>query len=434
MLTYKAIEIFTNEAARFHNQPVADALIDHIRHLKIAARCIVTRGIAGCYESGEVATGRVEILSYNLPIRIYIVLPAAEADQVAAQLKDMVEDGIMVLHDLEVICHKTVNTFFPRQLLVRDVMTAQPQKVTGETPASEAARILLSAIFTGLPVVDNQSRPIGVVTQGDLIERGGMPIRLGLLAESEKEGLETVLGLLAQKQVCDIMTTPAISIVENRSLLEAVGLMLDKGLKRLPVVDDKGRLSGILSRLDVFRTVMREAPDWGAFQARKIEIRNLRTVADIVRRDVHAIAPDTCIAQVIQMIDGNDIQRVAVVDNENRLLGIISDQDLMQFFKPHRQGISYFFERLTNPLKKAPRDLEERLANTTAKEVMTADPISVREDALIEEAIRLMTDKRLKRLPVVDEDRRFQGMISRDSLLRTGFSHYPASNNRDESV
>ena len=76
MLKYQAIEIFTSETARFRNQPAADAVIQYIRDLKIAARCIVTRGIAGCYESGEITTPKLEVLSYNLPLRIYIVLPA----------------------------------------------------------------------------------------------------------------------------------------------------------------------------------------------------------------------------------------------------------------------------------------------------------------------------------------------------------------------
>ena len=70
MLNYKAIEIFTNEDARYRGKLIADAVIDYIRDQKIAARCIVTRGIAGCYESGEVSTSRLEVLSYNLPIRI----------------------------------------------------------------------------------------------------------------------------------------------------------------------------------------------------------------------------------------------------------------------------------------------------------------------------------------------------------------------------
>ena len=52
---------------------------------------------------------------------------------------------------------------------------------------------------------------------------------------------------------------------------------------------------------------------------------------------------------------------------------------------------------------------------------MTTDLITVPEDMLIEDAICLMTEKAIKRLPVIDADGRFKGMISRDSLLRTGF-------------
>ena len=52
---------------------------------------------------------------------------------------------------------------------------------------------------------------------------------------------------------------------------------------------------------------------------------------------------------------------------------------------------------------------------------MITNLITVREEMLIEEAIGLMIDKGLKRLPVVDAEGRFKGMINRDSLLRTGF-------------
>jgi CBS domain-containing protein len=52
---------------------------------------------------------------------------------------------------------------------------------------------------------------------------------------------------------------------------------------------------------------------------------------------------------------------------------------------------------------------------------MTTDLMKVREEMLIEEAIGLMLEKELKRLPVVDEFGHFKGMISRDSLLRIGF-------------
>lgn len=427
MLNYQAIEIFTNEDARYRNKPVADAVIEYIRGLKIAARCIVTRGIAGCYESGEAATGRLEILSYNLPIRIYIVLPAAATEEVLAGLDQLVGSGIIALHDLKVISHKTANTFFPRQLTVRDVMTAEPKSVTAEDPVSDAARLLLSSIFTGLPVVDRKGRPVGVITQGDLIGRAGLPLRLGLLAKAGQGNLEAIMGALAQKRVAEIMTTPAVTILEDQPLTEAVDLMLAKGLKRLPVVDKGGRLAGMLSRLDIFKTVMREAPDWHAFRAQDIEVRNLRIVGDIVRRDTHTVLADTTIDQVIRMIDGNDIQRVAVVSAEGKLLGIISDSDLLYYFKPDQEGLRYLFSAMAQAFRKvtAP-DLDQRLARTHASEVMRTDLPAIREGALIEEAIRLMTEQRLKRLPVVDDHGCFKGMISRDSLLRTGFGRMPA--------
>jgi CBS domain-containing protein len=364
----------------------------------------------------------VEVLSFNLPIRIYIVLPAAATEQVLAGLEERVADGIIALHDLKVVSHKAANTFFPRQLTVRDVMTPDPQYVTAESPLSDAARLLLSSIFTGLPVVDPQGRPVGVITQGDLLARGGLPLRLGLLAVRELDGLEAIMSALAHKRVAESMNTPAVTVAADRPLTEAVELMLAKELKRLPVVDTGGRLVGMLSRLDIFKTVMREAPDWDAFRAQDIEVHNLRIVADILRRDTRTVLADTTIDKVIRIIDGNDIQRVAVVNAEGKLLGMIADSDLLHYFKPDQEGLRYLFAKITQPFRpgSAP-DLATRLAQTTASEVMHTDMLTVPEGMLIEEAIRLMTEKSLKRLPVVDDSGCFKGMISRDSLLRTGF-------------
>jgi CBS domain-containing protein len=289
-----------------------------------------------------------------------------------------------------------------------------------------AARLLLSSIFTGVPVVDGKGRPVGVITQGDLIKKGGLPLRLGLLADSDQNRLETVLNQLASRRAAEAMSAPAITIAETRPLSQAVDLMLEKGLKRLPVVDGEGRLTGMLSRLDIFRTVMVEAPDWNAFRAQKIEVLHLKNVADILRRDTQTVLPDASIEEVIRVIDANDIQRVAVVDDEGRLLGLISDRDLLHYFKD-QEGI---WQRLTK-LKHTPApdacrgDLRKCLADTKAAAVMNTNLITVREETLVEEAIRLMTEKALKRLPVVDEAGRFKGMISRDSLLRTGFGAPP---------
>ena len=427
MLNYKAIEIFTSEEARYKKKPIADAVVQFIRDLKIAARCIVTRGVSGCYESGELATNRLEVLSYNLPVRIYIVIPAAETQRVLDGLNGMLEDGIVALHDLNVLSHRVRNAFFPRQLTVRDVMTPEPKNVAADTPLSEAARILLPSIFTGLPVVDAESRPIGLITQGDLIRKGGLPLRLSLLEESERNLRESLLDQLSSRRAAEVMTEPVILIGQERPLTDAVDLMLAKGVKRLPVVDGAGRLAGMVSRLDIFRTVMREKPDWNDFRSQRVEVHDLKCVRDILRRDTQTVLPETSIDEVIRVIDRNDIQRVAVVDKDGLLLGLISDRDLLRFFKPQQEGILRLLGYARQAFKPDPcrGDLGRCLMETTAATVMIADLITVREDMLIEEAIGLMIEKGLKRLPVVDAEGRFKGMINRDSLLRTGYGIGP---------
>jgi CBS domain-containing protein len=423
MLDYKAIDIFTSEGARHRGQPVDQAVVDYIRDLKIAARCIVTRGIAGCDESGEAATVRLDVLSYNLPVRIYIVVPAGETERILKGLDEMVGEGIVALHDLKVLSHRTRNAFFPRRLLVRDVMTASPKSVTTDTPLNDATRLLLSSIFSGLPVVDGRGRPVGLITQGDLIARAELPLRLGLLAESDADHREKILGQLAGRKASEVMTTPVITIAQECPLWEAVEKMLAKGVKRLPVVAADGCLVGILSRLDIFRTVMHAAPDWKAFAAQKIEVKDLKHVGDILRRDTQTVGPETPVAEVIRIIDRDDIQRVAVVDDAGRLLGLISDRDLLRYFKPREAGIWGLFNRLKSATERdgCAGSLARCLATTRAADVMTADLITVGEGTLIEEAVALMTEKALKRLPVVDADGCFKGMISRDSLLRAGF-------------
>jgi CBS domain-containing protein len=424
MLDYKAIEIFTNEAARCGSKPVVEAVLQYVHDLNIAARCIVTRGISGCYENGEVATRRLKVLSFNLPVQIYIVVPSAETQRIFDGLTGMIRDGIVALQDLNVISRRTQKTFFRRHLKVRDVMTHEPKYVKALTPLSDTTRLLLSSIFTGLPVLDDQQRPIGVITQGDLIRNGGLPLRLSLLAESDQHHSEAVFHQLASRHAGEVMTSPVVMTSADRSLTEAVDLMLTKDVKRLPVVDSHGGLIGMLSRLDIFRTVMCEAPDWTAFQAKRIELGTLKRVCDILRRDMHCVLPDTTLEKVIQIIDTNDIQRVAVVDPDGKLLGLISDRDLLRFFKPKQEGIWHLLSKIKYAFLQEDAfrtDFKQCLADTRADTVMTSDLITVHEEMPIEAAIGLMIEKGLKRLPAVDAAGRFQGMISRDSLLRVGF-------------
>jgi CBS domain-containing protein len=426
MQQYKKIEIFTSEEAHWEGRPLHEAMVQFVHSLKIAARCLVTRGIGGAYENGELATGRLEVLSYNMPIWITIVAPAAESERILSKAEEMVTDGIVAIADLQVIAHKTHGLLIPKDTRVRDIMTPTPTKVSLDTSLAEVARLLLSSTFTGLPVVDQGNRPVGVISQGDLIYKAGMPVRLGLLAESDQEKANAILEGLAPKQAREVMTQPAVTIAQDDLVTDAVDLMLKRQVKRLPVVDAGGRLVGILSRLDVFHTILRECPDWKAFQKQEISV-GLRFVADIMRRDTTTVFPDTPVEEVIRRIDCNEIQRVGVVDQAGHFLGLISDRDLLAAFSDRHPGIwDYFVRKISFSERGQHGQLREDLRSKTAGEVMNTNIVTVQEDAPINEAIRIMLENAIKRLPVVDAQGKFQGMISREALLRAGFAFTPA--------
>jgi CBS domain-containing protein len=421
-LKYSEIEIFTNEEARYQGRPLYEAVVQHIRELKIAARCMVMRGIEGCYENGEVVTQSITDMSFNMPILIKIILPYVQALQILPRLEEMMDDGIMAVREINVRCYKTRKHLIPRHLRVKDMMTPNPKSVLLKTPVSDVVKLLLSSTFTGVPVLDDRYQPVGVISQGDLIYRGGIPARLGLLDESGADNLNAVLKSLSAKKAEDIMS-PAVCIKESKPLTEAVNLMLEKDLKRLPVTDENGKLTGILSRMDIFRTITDHAPDWNAISQQNIPVANLKYVSDIMRRDTLMVLPDTPVEEVLHVIDSNDIQRVAVVDQDGSFLGIISDRNLLSAFSDRREGIwEYFASKLPfSERGHKDREFSLQLRSKTAAEVMKKDPITLLETATIDEAIRLMTEKVIKRMPVLDAEGKFKGMISRESLLRTGF-------------
>jgi len=151
----------------------------------------------------------------------------------------------------------------------------------------------------------------------------------------------------------------------------------------------------------------------------------MRCVSDIMRRDIQTVFPETPVTDIIHIVDANDVQRVAVIDTEGHFLGLISDNDLFSAFSEHSEGLWELFLRnlpLTEKRKKAEMAHPD-IMYKTAKDVMNTECITVLENASIDEAIGIIVSQGIKRLPVLDVEGRFKGLISRESLMRNGFGY-----------
>jgi CBS domain-containing protein len=143
---------------------------------------------------------------------------------------------------------------------VRDVMTTDVLTVGPEASFAEIVDALLTRGVSGLPVVDDSGRLLGIVTEADLVSKEaygpGRRRALGLLADyfrgRDPQWVRKSSGLTAS----ELMTAAPDSVAPDDDLVEAARRMLERHHKRLPVLVD-GRVVGILSRHDLLRSLGR---------------------------------------------------------------------------------------------------------------------------------------------------------------------------------
>ena len=141
---------------------------------------------------------------------------------------------------------------------VADVMTTEVVSACPATPFRQLAATLTSLRISAIPVVDLASLVVGVVSEGDLMLKELPPSR----PRPFESGTRRVERSKAQALVAaDLMTSPAITIHADATLSEAARLMHDRRVKRLPVVDDEGRLLGIVTRGDLLSVFTRADDD-----------------------------------------------------------------------------------------------------------------------------------------------------------------------------
>lgn len=135
-------------------------------------------------------------------------------------------------------------------MLVRDVMTPDPVTTRAGTTIKEALQLLTHHGVTSLPVVDATGRIVGVVSEADLI-------RDSLLPDPRVARTPTDVTVARPHQVDEVMSNHPVTVRTDTDLSSAVELMTSTSVKSLPVVDNRDRLVGIVSRSDVVHILAR---------------------------------------------------------------------------------------------------------------------------------------------------------------------------------
>ncbi|RJQ43529.1 MAG: CBS domain-containing protein [Gaiellales bacterium] len=147
---------------------------------------------------------------------------------------------------------------------VSEVMTRDVISVKAGAALQEVVELLTRHSISGLPVIDADGSVLGVVTESDILACDSCPYSVPRSRPAGGGLRRLARGLLDRPgrksggdTAGELMTSPAITVHVAAGLKEAAGLMAAHRVKRLPVVDDEGRLAGIISRADIVRTAGR---------------------------------------------------------------------------------------------------------------------------------------------------------------------------------
>ncbi|WJN74319.1 HPP family protein [Burkholderia anthina] len=149
-----------------------------------------------------------------------------------------------------------------------------------------------------------------------------------LLRETEMQAYARTFG---QLKCADLMTKNAIEVAPSTSITAALALLDRHRVKALPVVDGEGRLTGIVTRADLTRPLRRSTPLWQRLSARLPRSFGGQpaSVASVMTRDVAAVPETMPITALVPLFTHSGHHHIPVVDASRRLVGIITQTDLV---------------------------------------------------------------------------------------------------------
>ncbi|MEV0414904.1 CBS domain-containing protein [Streptomyces sp. NPDC050448] len=149
---------------------------------------------------------------------------------------------------------------------VGSVMTTDVVRAQCGTPFKEVARLLADHRISGLPVVDEDDRVIGVLSETDLMARQAAtpdpyrPKRRAPFAALTRSARQQAVKATA-RTAGQLMTAPPVTVHADDTIVEAARTMAQRHVERLPVLDEENRLVGIVTRRDLLRVFLRPDAD-----------------------------------------------------------------------------------------------------------------------------------------------------------------------------
>ena len=289
-----------------------------------------------------------------------------------------------------------------RPQLARDIMVTKLVTVSPQTDIFDGIHLLLKNRITGAPVIDDERRYLGMLSESCCIS---------VLTLTAREANES--GAAEPVRAREFMTERLITLKPEMDAFEAIGQLLRHRISGAPVVDDSGRFQGVFSERYSMRLLVHAAYD---------QAPSSHVGAFMNTDKGRLIDPDRELLSVARMFLDTYYRRLPVVEND-RLIGQISRRDVLAA-EHHLSDVLEARERALLEhsgeiplLKQEQSSPGELLESTEVAHFMDTNTHTISPDTDLLSIAQIFLNSNRRRLPVL-EGERLVGQISRRDVLR----------------
>ena len=390
------VRIYLSERDQSGGQALYLAVLDRLQR-EGATGATVLRGIAGFGAGQRLRTAGAGALN-SAPIVLEWVDRTERIGRVLPMLDDLLGEALVTVESLRVYraVMRASGPFGERT--AGQMMQAEPASARPDTPLRAALELMIERAQALLPVVDMRGALVGTVGAADLLQRGELPLPLRLLPALSPAERAALLAALPERTLAEVMNSDVRSVYVETSIPQALSPLIEWGIDTLPVLDRDGALVGLFGAEQALRAALR-APS-PSEHVRDAEPPT--PISLVMQRAVPAIPASAGVPQVIAQVLAAP-ERFAIVLEEGRPLGVISDATLTQrLAEPARAAWLAALRAPALPL------------GALAERGVPALP----EQSTQDEAIRTLLDGDHERLIVTGAEGRLAGVLTRRALLR----------------
>ena len=274
---------------------------------------------------------------------------------------------------------------------VKQIMTRNVITVTAPGSRQEALTKMLEHNISGLPVVKKDTGElVGIVTRKDIFNNP------------------------AEEQLAMLMSTDLITVTRYTSVKTAAIRFVEQRINRIPVIEH-GRLVGIVTPSDMLRVLE--------------EYNEPRSVEEFIKRPCTSIHRDTPLAAVLRIMHLSNARALPVLDDNGRLVGILTDRDVFNSAKIKEQTViseygmgsdedDWTWEGLRNIMQVFHAEAVFKMPKLPTHKIMTEDVIKAYSKTPAGKAAHIMRKHDFGQLPLVDANDRLMGMIYNRDLIQ----------------